>query len=97
MTSPSADDLGLELVAQVQGEAERVEAGAEVGRGGRHRHRTGPATNVLMAGQARPAAAAAALTSASTTTSTSWPKPSSAVAVSFRPWPVTVMTTVLPA
>ena len=47
--------------------------------------------------RSRPAASAAASTSASTTESTIGPKPSSAVAVSLSPWPVTVITTVWPA
>ena len=85
-----AGQLALELVAQVEGQPERVEAGAEVGRGGRDRdpHRRH---------QRSPAASAASVTSASMTDSTSGPKPSSAVAVSLSPWPVTVTTTVLPA
>ena len=92
---PVGDHLGLELVAQVERQAEGVVAGAEIGRGGRHRdpHRT-----VDEPGHQRsPAAAAAASTSASTMLSTRCPKPSSAVAVSLRPWPVTVTATVAPA
>ena len=85
---PGAGQLCLELVTEVEGETERVEARPQVGRGGRHRD---------SRHQRSPAASAASVTSASTTDSTSGPNPSSAVAVSFSPWPVTVMTTVLPA
>ena len=86
-----AGQLALQLVAQVEGEAERVEAGTQV-RGGRRD------TDPGHTGHHRsPAASAAAVTSGSTTDSTSGPNPSSAVAVSLRPWPVTVTTTVLPA
>ena len=80
---PLGDDLGLELVAQVDREAERVEAGAQVGRRGRHRD--ADRTVDEPGHQVSPAAAAAASTSASTMLSTRCPKPSRAVAVSFRP------------
>ena len=87
-----AGQLRLERVAQVEGQAERVEPGTEVGRGRRDLTRTG------RDGHHRsPAASAAAVTSGSTTGSTSGPNPSSAVAMSLSPWPVTVTTTVLPA
>ena len=90
------DHLRLELVAEPEGQAEGVVAGAEVGRWWRARETcTGPSTNRAI--RSSPAAAAAASTSASTMLSTRWPKPSSAVAVSLSPWPVTVTATVAPA
>ena len=88
--------LGLELVAQRQREAEGVEPRTEVGGGGGHGDAHGPLDEGGHA-QVRPAAAAAASTSASTTVSTTSPNDSSAVAVSLRPWPVTVIATVAPA
>ena len=77
-------DLGLQPVAEVEREPEGVEAGAEVGRGGRdgHPHRLGGEPH-------SPAASATAATSGTTTSSTTVPplsvKPSSAVTVSLSP------------
>ena len=86
-------DRGGQLVAQLEGQAEGVEARAEVGRG---RGYVDPDRSVDE-GHRRPAAAAAWSTSASMTASTRSPADSSAVAVSLSPWPVTVIATVRPA
>src|SRR3546814_9844691 len=76
-------DRGGELVTQCEGESQRVEARAEVRRGGRHRD--GDRSFDEPRHQTRPATAAASSTFASMTLSTTSPKPSSAVTVSLSP------------
>src|SRR5699024_9610652 len=84
----------LQVVVDAMGQAESVESRAQVGAGGRHPH-TGLITDQAY-DQARPRARTASAVRAGITSGSTRASPS-AVAVSFRPCPVTVHTTVAPA
>ena len=97
---PGRDHLGLELVAQRQGQAERVEARAQVGRGRRDGDPHRASTKVVMPTSGEPGGGRGrghvGVDHRVDDRAPALGEPSSAVAVSLRPWPVTVTTTVLP-
>ena len=100
ISQPGVRDLADQGVVQLQGQAEAVEAGAEVGAGGRDLdgHRPGRRRpDGQRASLGRPAARRPRRRRRRTTVSTRSVKVDSAVSMSLRPWPVTVTTTCWPA